>query len=358
MRKMAMTTPAVNLATRSVRDKTGRLVRGSAVGYHGSGEVGVGWLARVATAAPIGLGLSGESVDAGGWRSRLAADDAQLVVFATGEQHGVLAPCGCGSSPLGGLARTEGYLAAAREALGSRPSLVVDAGAWLDPTHTEDDRALRADAALQNAATLSVVAGWDALNVTFHDLPHLAQTGFPRAAVSANLRGGTAGPAPVIHLTRGGVRIAVTGVSGVGLRRFQPAGYRWDDPVASLAALLPTLDADLVVVLGYGLGAAAARVAALPGVDLFVEAGDFGWFEQPTRVGDAVWSRTWTGGQRLTELRLRLAGGQVVGAVDRSVALDPRMVADRATRRLERRTAAELAVVRARLATESGPLEP
>ena len=318
----------------------------------------MGWLAQVATAAPIGLGLTGESVDAGPWRSRLAVDDAQVVLFATGEQHGVVAPCGCGSSPLGGLAFTEAYVTAARAALDGRPSVVVDAGAWLDPTHTWDDRALRPDAVIQNAATLSVLAGWDALNVTVHDLPYLARVGFPRAAVSANLRGDAAGPARVVLLDRGGLRIAVTGVSGPGLRRFQPAGYTWDDPVASLAALVPTLDADLVVVLGHGLGAAAARVAAVPGVDVFLEAGDFGWFEQPTRVGDAVWSRTWTNGQRLTELRLRVADGRVVGAVDRSVALGPRGRADRDVRRLERRTAAELAVVRARLATESGASDP
>ncbi len=249
-------------------------------------------------------------------------------------------PCGCDVAPLGGVARLGGYLAAAKEA--GQPGISVNAGNWLTSGLGADGETLSPASLEADGLMLRAAYVWDAMNVGYRDLPYLAEAGFPRSAVSANVtaREGE-GPAPYVVLERGGLRVAVTGVTSWGMARIQPERFAWTDPAQALAALIPTIDADLVVVLGYDLGRDATRVARVPGVDLLVEAGQFEYFEPATREGGAVWVRALTEGQHVGELRAKLADGGIRDAVDRSIALDPAIRGDRELEKLERAATAE-----------------
>lgn len=290
--------------------------------------------------ATVPAGLTSEMVADGGVKRRLAADDADLVVWYTGEQDGRLVPCGCDTAPLGGVARLGGYLGAAKGA--GQPGISVNTGNWLTSALGPDGETLAPASRDADALMLRAAHLWDALNVGYRDLPYLAEAGFPRSAVSANVaaREGD-GPAPYVIVERGGLRVAVTGVTSWGMARIQPERFAWTDPADALAALIPGIDADLVVVLGYELGRDATRVARVPGVDLLVEAGQFEHFDPATRERDAVWVRSWKEGQHLGELRAKVEGGRIRDAVDRSIPLDPAIKADRELERLERAAGAE-----------------
>ncbi len=196
-------------------------------------------------------------------------------------------------------------------------------------------------------------AGFDVLNVTLHDLPWLgAQPSWPLGAVSANITAPD-GRAPPTHrvFTRDGLRVAVTGVTVPGLEVMQPLGFGFTAPADAIEALLPTLraEADVVVVLAFGLGPDAKRVAALPGVDVLIEADGFGPRMEAFSRGEMLWARANAQTETLGELRLEVAEGRVIRAVDRAIDLDPSLAsrADlaRATRRTRKQAAAALAEV-------------
>jgi 2',3'-cyclic-nucleotide 2'-phosphodiesterase (5'-nucleotidase family) len=273
--------------------------------------------------------LASELADTGSVRERLPAkDDANLVLLYGGEQMGSLETCGCPKRPRGSLARVEGYRQALRKARPGVPDLLLNAGNWLDDTIGTEGDSLRLDVEIADAWMVKGVeeGGWDALNVGFRDLPFLAGTAFPAGAVSASVRpeDPASGPAPYRVLQAGDLRVAVTGVSPLGMAFVQPAGWSWQDEVESVRALVPAMEkeADLVVVLAYSVGPKARELARIPGVDVVIEAGEFHERWEPSFEDSAVWVRTHFQTMRLGELRLVVRDGRVVGALDRKIDLD------------------------------------
>jgi hypothetical protein len=298
----------------------------------------VGWLgAAVALAAPK---VEGEVVSHGRLRARLADPQRspnEIVLLYGGEIEGSLEPCGCEAADRGTLARAVRY----RDAVARRDEpLLVFAGGWLNATADTDLRLLPE----VRVADRAVIDGFEqagvvAANLGYRDHPYLASEAIPPWAVSANLVGGTAVTTHRI-VPVGELRVAITGVTGAGLPHLQPEGTIIADPVASLADRLPflTAHADVVVVLAYEVGAAAERIAGLPGVDVLVEADGFRERYAPFVEGEAVWVRATPGLARLGELRLSVEEGRVVAAVDRSIAMDGAIRPDRWQRRLAEQT--------------------
>ncbi len=297
-------------------------------------------LASAAPAAsPLAEGIRSEWVPEVRLRKRIAHDDAEVVVWYGGEQEGELGPCGCSTRPEGGVARVWGWVNANREILGDCASLLVNPGGWLTTTLADDGVTFRADTPIKNAAMIRALAEWDALNISFRDLPWLDQHGFPRNAVSANLSASVGeGPAAFRVVERGALRIAITGVTARGLHRLQPERFTYADPVEALRTLVPRMEADLVVVLAYDTHGLTDELARVPGVDLVVETGEFAHFDPATREGTALWARAWKKSQRLGELRLGLTDGQITSALDRSIPLDERVKKDSTLATLERET--------------------
>ena len=296
--------------------------------------------------APV---LSAEVASSGPARDRVAVpDDAQLVLFYGGEQMGSMDTCGCPKRPRGSLARVEGYREASRK-VHDAPDLLLNTGNWLDDTIGLDGQ-LRQDVWVMNDWMVQGLeaGGWDALNVTFRDLPWLEASGrFPPAAVSANIRpvaDGVEGFATHRLLEAGGQTVAVTGVSREGMSFLQPESYAFADPVAAVEALLPelTASADLVVVLAFDVRERMNELAALDGVDVIIEGGEFHGRWQPHAEGDLVWVRSHYQTQRLGELRLRHAGGRVLAARDRQIDLDEEIPSDRALARMSRDARADI----------------
>jgi len=306
-------------------------------------------LARTAWAAPD---LAAEDARDSSLHHRLAAaDGADLVVLYGDGQGGNEGTCGCEARPLGSLARVEGY----RRAVARHPSpaLLVDAGGWLDATR-DVAGGVRADVALRDARMIEALrmGHWDVWNVGAPDLPYLAAKGFPPEAVSANLRPVDASaPAPdAWHLVRaGGLRVAVTGVSDKAPEGMD--GWRAEDPVAAVRALVPTLraEADVVVLLAWRPGRAVTDLAAIPGVDVLVEATGAPGRWPPDTVGQAVWVRSDPQTHHLGELRLHLADGAVTRALDRQIDLDARIPSDRRLKRHATETATRVDALQHRL---------
>ncbi len=276
----------------------------------------------------VALGLAfgapevvGETAPLGRLDARVVNDDADLVLLYAGEQAGEVGPCGCSESPKGGLERVQAYANAVR-ATGA-PALLLNAGEWLSAGH--DGGQLDAEALAKNTEMFRALrtARFDALNVTVRDWPDVARGPRP-GLVSANLRHPEV---PVVRyrlLQAGDVTVAVTGVSRAGLPFLQPPGLEEQPVVASVAALVPEMRAraDVVVVLAYEVAAQVPALAAIPGVDVVIEADDYQARYGPWVEGEAVWVRSWQGTTRLGELRLWLDDGAVARALDRVVDLD------------------------------------
>jgi 2',3'-cyclic-nucleotide 2'-phosphodiesterase (5'-nucleotidase family) len=275
-------------------------------------------------------GVRSELATDGKLRDRLAdADDADLVLLYGGEEVGSLETCGCQNRPRGSLARVLGYRMAMEKAQPGVPSVLVDAGNWLDATVGEDEGQLRNDVVVADRFMVEGMhaAGYAAGNVGFRDLPYLASAGFPDLAVSANVRPrdpSAAGPALYRTVEAGTHKVAITGVSDEEIAYLQPAGFEYRDPLASLREVVPRMasEADVVVVLAYGVGPAARSIAELPGVDVLIEADDYRELYSPFVQGEAVWVRSHLQTMRLGELRLVLRDGRVAGALDRKIDLD------------------------------------
>jgi len=263
--------------------------------------------------------VSSEVVSAGRLSTRLADDDADLVLFYGAEHEGSMDPCGCEVRPKGGLARIDGYVRAARRAAQDTPSLLLHAGAFLS-TDLGDGADLAPEAVTANEFMVQglQLMGWDVLNLGYRDTLWADGRELGLPLVSANV----GGPPPVWLTEVQGRSVAVTGVSTHGLKLLQPDGVEFTDPVNAVRDLLGHTQADLFVVLAYGEGVPAERLAALDGVDVVIEAGGFRERWEPFVVGDAVWVRARHEGARLGELRLWLDGGSITRAVDRQVDLD------------------------------------
>jgi len=290
-----------------------------------------------------------ELVTDGALRRRVARPDAaDLVLFYGGEQQGSMEPCGCPANPRGSLYRLGAYVEASRRVHEGVPDLLLNPGYWLDDTRGTGDR-VRADVAVANGWMLRGLdaGGWDALNLTLHDLVWLEQEGArPERAVSANIRpvDGGGWPARWLEVDRGGLRVGVTGVSGDRLAPMDTDGFHLLDPVASVQGVVAELQGrvDLIVVLAYGVDRRGRELVELPGVDVLVEADGYRERYPPFVGAEAIWVRSHYQTRRLGELRLVL-GTRTTG-VDRKIELDDRIPSERTLARIAREARLDVAV--------------
>ncbi len=292
----------------------------------------------------LAVEAEGSTVRSGPVRSRVADDDADLVIFYASEHRGKLGPCGCAVNPRGGLPRLAGYLAAVDRHGPGTPSLLVHAGRWASD-RIGDTLDLRPDAQVRNEAFVRAAEaiGFDALNLTFRDAPWLRHADAPDAAVSANV--GLDVPA-VRYVEAGPWRVAVTGVGRPGSPYLQPEGVAWSDPVAAVRDGVAAWReaADLVVVLAFDTGSDTARIASIPGVDVVIEAGGYPGRQAPWTDEDTVWVQSRDEGLLVGELRLWIDDdGTVARAVDRWVDLDASIPEDRSIRRIARQADRDVA---------------
>ena len=260
-------------------------------------------------------------------------DGADLILLYGGEQAGRVGPCGCEDHPIGGLPRTAGYRAALAKANPGVPLLLLNPGHFYS-ARTGDTVALAEHALYANTwmHTGLNAGGWDALNVTCRDVPGSIVEGFPEGVLSTNLR--LEGLPTHRIVESGGLSVAVLGVATPCLDYLQPEGLSALDPLEAVAALAPTLEADLVVVLASDLSGRVEDLARLDGVDVVLEAGEYAGRYDPFEVDGTLWLRSLRETQRLKELRLQLSEGRVSAARDRTITLDDKVPDDRALKKL------------------------
>ncbi|MCB9668734.1 MAG: hypothetical protein H6734_04580 [Alphaproteobacteria bacterium] len=289
----------------------------------------------------------GTHVTEGRLADRIVNAPADVVLLYGGEQRGSQGDCGCPHDPRGSLGRTEAYAEAVRAT--GVPVLLLNPGNWLNDPVGEGNT-LRPDAWVQDDLMVRAIeaGSWDALNVSFRDLPFLGDPEhgprqLPDGVVSANARGLEGLPDHVV-LPAGDLKVAVTGVTLWSKPYLQPAGVEQLDPVDALSALLPSLnaEADVVVVLAYGLGKRAKELASLD-IDVLIEADGLRTRYDPVVWEGTVWVRGYEQTQVLGELRLTVSEGEVVRAFDRGVDLDGDIPWPRAWRKRYKR---DLAAVR------------
>jgi 2',3'-cyclic-nucleotide 2'-phosphodiesterase (5'-nucleotidase family) len=282
------------------------------------------------------LELRSELVVDGTLEARLARPDgASLVVFYTGEQKGSLDPCGCPERPRGGVGRTHSYVQAARAAEPSVPSLLVDGGYFLEDAMGLDGNP-RADVPVLNRYMVEGLGRlpFTALNVGYNDLSGLtglsdagtwALGSVPLPLVSANAAG--PGVVPYRIVEAGPRRVAITGITAPGVAFLPTPGFQTSDPVESGRRVLTELrgGADLVVLLSFQANDAARTLAEEGLVDVVIDTNLHTTFDEPFRVGKAIWLRSHLETMRLGELRLWLEDGRIARALDRKIDLDDRI---------------------------------
>jgi len=287
--------------------------------------------------------LAGERLTSGTLESRLVQDDAHLALFYAAEQKGSLETCGCPKEPRGGLPRTQAYIDASRAANPDTPSLLLNAGYWLEDAIGLGG-ALRGDVPVMNRWMIKGLAAgdWAALNVGYTDLPGLSELGSELGSeleselplVSANVKArsdAVPAVAPWLLLERGGLRIGVTGITAAGVSFVPSPDYLVEPPVPAAEAVLAELapQADLLVLLVYQAIAAARELAeAHPEIDVVIDAHQHYESIAPFLVGRAVWVKAQYQTQRLGELRLWMNGGDVERVLDRKIELDPDIPGD------------------------------
>lgn len=258
------------------------------------------------------------------FRDRLPQAPADLVIHYGGESHGSLETCGCPTRPRGSLARFAGYATAADIALPT-PSIRVNTGYFLTDG-VDYAGQLIGDAAVKNQwmARGAAAARFDALNVSAHDIAGFAASP-PEGSlpwVSANVSG--PGVAKWVIVERGGHTIGITGITGPAASMADTSAW----PIAPPAAAIPTLRdlaqrVDLVVLLAWNANdAVRSLVAAVPGVDVVLDAGLYADALPPVLKNGTLWTFSEYQLVRAGELRLRVESGTVVAALDRHIDLD------------------------------------
>jgi 2',3'-cyclic-nucleotide 2'-phosphodiesterase (5'-nucleotidase family) len=292
------------------------------------------WLALLACAAskpPVPAPAEGNELRSvlasdGPLESRLAApDSASVVILYGGEQKGSLDPCGCPDRPRGGLARMQAYIDATRAAQ-AVPVVIVNGANFLEDAMGLDGEA-RPEVPVMNRYVLEGLGriGFDALNAGPPDLSGLTGLGSGSVGlpiVSANAHGPGIWPSRVVDA--GNLRVAITGITAPGVTFLSTPAYVVDDPVEAGRSTLRQLRqrSDLIVLLSYQ-AADAARTLAREGLaDVVIDTNLHSTFDEPLRVGRAIWVRSSLTTMQLGELRLTLADGRIVQALDRKIDLD------------------------------------
>lgn len=293
---------------------------------------------------PPRLSLEGEA------RQLLDAGfDADVAVFFGSEIMGSLDGCGCMGSPqLGGLPFRSAYVEGFRDAFPGAAYLQLDAG-YSTTAIASPEGEIVPDFLVRNEWVVTALdrLGFDAANLTAHDIPffarYLGRDAWAAAArerpmlaryVSANLEplrpALVKPPAYVVRTIRGaslpadGLRVAITGVTEPAKGTEAASGFRVVDPADALERVLPGArrEADLVVVLAYMSPRAADALRERVAADLYVVAHSLGEPPPPALEGPvrAVYSTYKT--QQLGELALHVDGGAIASARARYVTLD------------------------------------
>ncbi len=298
--------------------------------------------------------ITGELVTEGPLARRVSTTPADLVVFYGGEHKGSLETCGCPKRPRGSFARFKAYVDASRAANPAVPSVVVNAGYWLQDAMGFDGN-LRADVTLANRWMVegARLLGWDALNVGYPDVAGLstlpADGQAPLPLVSANVTG--PGINRWVIVERNGLRVGITGITAKGQTLTDVQGYTIAPPSAA-GDVLDQLgeQVDVVVLLAYQATEEAQRLAASHGVvDVVVDAATYRDYADSMYVGHAAWAFSNFQTMRLGELRVDLDGGRVVGGASRHVDLDPEVPDEPGLAALAKKARAELDAEQQRL---------
>lgn len=299
---------------------------------------------------PAPRALTGELAIEGPLRQRVSTSAANLVIFYGGEHKGSLETCGCPKRPRGSFSRMDAYVDASRAANPDVPSVLVNAGYWLQDAMGFDGK-LRDDVILGNTWMVKGVraVGFDALNVGSPDIAGLTTLppdgGPPLPLVSANVEG--PGINRWVIIERGGVRVGITGITSAEPTLTAVPGYTVRAP-ASAGAVLDALadQADVIVLLAYQATEAAVKLAAThPSVDVVVDAALHREWQDPFYTpANAVWVASHLQTMRLGELRLGLDRGRVTGGLSRQIDLDPDLPDDPELLAMQKQARAELDV--------------
>jgi len=276
-------------------------------------------------------------------RQLLAAPDgSELILFHASEQRGEVGSCGCSVEPLGGLARVDRYIT--QTASRSFGSHVVRLHLGHAYAHDRDWLAGRmtpeAQWKNQGMTTALDLGGWDVLNLACDDAWAVLEQGAPRGLLSTNLSVPGLETPSYWRTQVSGLDVVVLGVSGPCRGGTPPLGTQVGDPVEAIQTALSSMDADLVVVVAYGLEASVMAFAQVPEVDLVIEAGDYQARYRPQVAGDLVWVRSSARTARLGELRVDLHEGVVRTLEDRRVRLGQEIRGTKALEKLEGELAA------------------
>ncbi len=297
------------------------------------------WMCGLAWASPqvSQTEASGEHL-----RQLLASPDgAEWVLFHASEQRGELGACGCSAEPLGGLARVDRYIRETEKR--SFGSHVVKLHLGHAFAHDRDWALGRmtSEARARNEAVTAALnlGGWDAVNLACDDAWAVMEGSPPSGLISTNMV--VPGVDLVSHwrTEAAGVDVVVLGVTGPCRVGAAPLGVERHDPVEAVQRALATVEADVVVVVAYGLEGAMMAFAQLPRVDVVIEAGDYQARYRPQLAGELVWVRSAARTARLGELRLQLEGAEIHAIEDRRVRLGPSVRGTKAIEKLEQEVA-------------------
>ena len=295
-------------------------------------------------------------VTTGSLEERVSRWPADLAVFYGGEHKGSIETCGCPKRPRGSLARQLAYTQASTDANPSTPTLVLHGGYWLEDSMGVDGE-LRPDVPVMNRWMLRGIeaTGFDAINVTFQDLPGFQELEeAPGWAVSANVAAtdGRPAPAPYRILDKDGLRVGVTGITREDITFVPTPDYRVGDPVeAAVAALQEMADqVDLLVLLAFRTAEEARLVAEqVPELDLVIDTAMHRELYDPILVGQTLWLRSHYQTMRLGELRLTSSDGAITAFVDRKIDLDPEVPDEAGLAAISREARGELEKIQAEL---------
>ncbi len=297
-----------------------------------------------------------ELVTSGALDERVSRWPAHLAIFYGGEHKGSMETCGCPKRPRGSLARQLAYVHASTDANPATPTLVLHGGYWLEDAMGSDGE-LRLDVPVMNKWMVQGIeaAGFDAVNVTFQDLPGFQELDqAPDWDISANVSASVDRPAHARYriLDKDGLRVGVTGITREDITFVPTPDYRVGDPVQEAISVLRELapQVDLLVLLAYRTTEEARLIAEeVPELDLVINTAMHRELYDPLVVGHSLWLRSHYQTMRLGELRVTTADGAITAYLDRKIDLDPEVPDEAGLATLSREARGELEKVQAEL---------
>jgi len=270
----------------------------------------------------------------------------RLSIVSTASGDGELTHCGCKKKQLGGIFRRPTIIESARS--GADALLLVDAGNWAAIDKFEPWEKTEFIWDLMGRLDYDAVTPGDSeLAWGRNDLLGLYSRHPEVQVVSANVTDKTGALVWDEYrvVERGGLRIAITGVTSAGTYGFnltrglqRSDDFDFLDSREALRRLVPRLreEADLVVVLMHELPGDAERIVnEIPGMDVVVVGHNPGYAFNPDRIGNTLMVRAGNRGQYMSVLDLTLDAAKSVidytgegKPLGKPVRDDPEMVAE------------------------------